>query len=182
MESYLASRLNRIEAARAKQAAHTADPENYQFRIACSCPPDKRIHMRGGLMYNRGSSDGWFVDATTIDLTDLSQTGGSTFTFSLANYYHAYYVWLDSGGATQPYVFGFLGDGVEYATSGEAEGAVVAYAELGFAWGASYPLCGLILRNDGNVLTDFAFLPIDTINRGRSYIWPRDWRPRNIAL
>ena len=181
MESWWGHRLQRIESTKAAQAGHVADPEHFQFRIACSCPPDKRIHMRGGLMYNANTRDGWFVESTTIDLTNDSQVG-LIFNFDNANYYLSCYVRLTDGGSSAPYTFGIVGDGVEYATSGEAEQALIDYAELGFAWGSAYPLCGIILRNDGNALTDHAFLPIDPINRGRSYLWPRDWRPRNIAL
>lgn len=179
---YLNYCLRRVTAAQAKEAGRVADAEHFNFRIACSCPPDKRLHMRGGLMYDTGGSyAGWFVEATTIDLTDTSQVS-STFSFTTANYYMGYYMRLSEGGGSAPYTFSFANSGTEYATAGEAEQDLVDYAELGFAWGGAYPLCGVILRNDGNVGVDAAFLPIDPINRGRSYLWPRDWRPRNIAL
>ena len=41
-----------------------------------------------------------------------------------------------------------------------------------------YPLCGVVLRNDGNTSPGRNFLPIDSVNRGRSYLWPQDMRPQ----
>jgi len=34
------------------------------------------------------------------------------------------------------------------------------------------------LRNDGQAGVPGAILPVDVVNRGRSYLWPRDVRPR----
>lgn len=85
---------------------------------------------------------------------------------------------------------GEYGDGhtVECETATEAEAA-----QLGNMWyedpwpgpGDAFwneeelligpPLCGVILRNDG---TEYGFLPIDRVNRDRSYLWPADARPR----
>jgi len=42
------------------------------------------------------------------------------------------------------------------------------------------PLCGVILRNDGTLGPGRFFQPVDAVNRGRSYLWPRDARPRWI--
>lgn len=183
MEDYYSHRLRRLERAQAKQAAYTADSEHYQFRMACSCPPDKRLHMRGGLMYSQESHDGWFVQDATLDLTDSSQTGGVTFERPTAYYYQAYLVRLENGGlGGPPYVFGLPNSGNIFATAAEAEQDLMDYVLLGHEWRFDYPLCGLITRNDGRINTDYAIMPVDPINRGRSYIWPRDYRPRNIAL
>lgn len=43
------------------------------------------------------------------------------------------------------------------------------------------PLCGIILRNNGTTGTGRHFMPIDAVNRGRSYTWPRDLRPQWIG-
>lgn len=43
------------------------------------------------------------------------------------------------------------------------------------------PLCGIILRNNGTTGTGRHFLPIDAVDRGRSYTWPRDLRPQWIG-
>ena len=43
------------------------------------------------------------------------------------------------------------------------------------------PLCGIILKNNGTTGTGRHFLPIDAVNRGRSYTWPRDLRPQWIG-
>jgi len=97
----------------------------------------------------------------------------------------------------------------EYATPGEAEERLVAWlsgsANVSFAYDPSgnywplpmvyagvpgtyvyqdsgMPLCGVILRNDGNVGGGRFFMPIDACNRGRSYTWPRDLRPQWVEF
>lgn len=89
----------------------------------------------------------------------------------------------------------------EYATAAEAEARLAAWfwEELDptIDWDAFYwptpvrggfpnyeyqetgmPLCGIILRNNGTIGTGRHFLPVDVLNRGRSYTWPREMRPR----
>lgn len=95
--------------------------------------------------------------------------------------------WSESHAAAKGYA-------LEYETATEAEAALMAFvttADAGYdtswpyantAWGeppGGMPLCGLILRHDGSTEMT-SFLPIDLVNRGRSYIWPRDLRPRWI--
>lgn len=82
---------------------------------------------------------------------------------------------------------------IECETAGGAEAALGAFlstytmGDNPWPWGddspafgdppGGMPLCGLILRHDGS--SDMtSFLPIDLVNRGRSYMWPRDLRPR----
>jgi hypothetical protein len=79
----------------------------------------------------------------------------------------------------------FWGTGTELATASEAEAHMEwdTMAESA-PWGSwdtepgfhGFPLCGLILRNDGTAGANHA-LPVDHINRGRSYLWPADVRP-----
>jgi hypothetical protein len=135
------------------------------------------------LLYNLDSHDGIFVSSATIDLSDDTQVSGGV-SFSNANYYIGYILSLDGADAfngTTP-MFSIFNANGEVATGAEAEQNILDEVAGGYYWAAYYPLCGIVLRNDGNTGVSDAFLPIDRINRGRSYIWPADFRPRNIAL
>lgn len=172
-------RVKRLGKAEARAAAYVTDPEHYQFRVAVSCPPDTRLHMRGGLMYDQYDGDAQFVADETIDLTDPAQMMGQTYTFTVANAYLIYVLALYVVPLANEYLL--LGSDVEYATAAEAEQELATLYDQDW-WNVTYPLCGLVLRNDGTVGTGYHILPVDRVNRGRSYVWPADMRPRNIAL
>lgn len=175
------SRLQVLEDKQARQSAYVSDPEHYQFRVAVSCPPDLRVHMRGGLMYDIYDGDSWFIPSATIDLTGGVQVGNKDYTFTVAGNYLFYVLTLDCDTRPDPPLFLPYGPDTEYTTTAEAEQALAAYNNPSI-WNVLYPLCGLILRNNGVLGTGLNILPIDRINRGRSYLWPADMRPRNIAL
>lgn len=164
-----------------RQAGYVSDPEHWNFRIACTCPPSTSIVMRGGLMYEYiPDGDGWFVEDDTIDLTDGVQIQDKKFTFTDAGNYLAYILTIEFYNRPTTNIYWPYGDDVEHTTAGAAEQALLDY---GYSfWNTQYPLCGLILRNNGTLGTGYNILPIDRINRGRSYLWPADMRPRNIAL
>jgi hypothetical protein len=67
----------------------------------------------------------------------------------------------------------------EYATAQEAEEGMNTGLNdpYGETWYHGYPLCGLIVRNNGNTGIPGAIQAIDRVNRGRSYTWPADCRP-----
>ena len=142
--------------------------------------------MRGGLMYSyRNSGNGMFIESETIDLTDSAQTLTKTYTYTGAGNYLGYVVRLAGGGLVvgPPYEFYISGSDTEYTTAAGAENSILNYCELtNYIWYFNFPLCGLVLRNNGVLGTGYNILPIDRVNRGRSYIWPADFRPRNIAL
>jgi hypothetical protein len=194
-------RIQRLEKAEEEQAARAEDWAWYNFRVAPSCPPDQRVHMRGGLLWNPYPGDyyAWQVPNATCDLTDGVQTfvnyyswrGGGGFdvpaTLSWSNqyWYKVFTLVLrlhDFDAANITFTLCELEDyQAEYETAAEAEAAwpdtVGTWQEAWYTDG--YPLCGLILRNDG---TSTGFQPIDVVNRGRSYIWPRDCRPMDYLV
>jgi len=181
---FLGRRVDKLQNAGDKRAAFVADTEHYQFRIACSCPPSTTLYMRGGLIYNYDpTGNSWYVDSDAIDFTSDTQFGGVTFNFTNANYYLTGVLLIDFSGNPAPYEYTYYTSSTEHATAAEAEQNLTTYwFNVRAIWGSSYPLCGVILRNDGVTGAGTHILPIDPINRGRSYIWPRDMRPRAIAL
>lgn len=176
----------------------------YQFRTAPSCPPDKRIHMRGGLGWNGPGYSwtdspyyGWWVPDRIADLEDTDSVTVDI-TFTTAGYYLGYALALlipeaPDSPAANDWNFTLIGTDDEQATAQEAEDDLLTWLQQSnwgvWAWRGDalgyevgYPLCGMVLKNDGTVGAGAHILPIDSVNRGRSYIFLPDLRPRNIQF
>jgi hypothetical protein len=153
--------------------------------------------MRGGLAHcaaNFYDTDYrvYTVPDLTADLTDATQVTVDV-TFSNADWYLVYVLLLKlpadvSEPTESDWSFWLWGTGTELETAAEAE-AHMEWDTLhesnpwysfydGFH---GYPLCGLVLKNDGTVGSGCPILPVDVVNRGRSYMWPRDVRPRHYV-
>ena len=174
---------------------HDADVADtwYQFRVSASTPPDKRVHVRAGYLlvgwYWLMLGDGGWVDATAVDFS--SGLDSLPLSFTTANSYvgvilcYTFETLIEDGippgqGQWATPVPWTIGGDIEYNTAIEAE-ARIQYMLSGnqeIQNGYYFPLCALVLRNDGTVGTSGAILPIDMINRDRSYIW-MDCRPRH---
>lgn len=154
------------------------DPD--QFRVAASCPPDKEVHVRGGLMWytpaSAGGSPGagWDVDDQDVDFTDADFNAATT--FANANYFQGIVIGLEDGQYGGGTGISIHGAGTEVATAILAEARIEAILDSTQPWESDFPLCGIVLKNDGTTATAGSILPIDPVNRGRSYIW-RDVRP-----
>ena len=166
-----------------------------RFRVAPSCPPDKRLHVRGGLTYASPGAWGydfsylaWDIPNLTADLEDEDQVGVDI-TFATADYYLSYVLILlipdpPEDPSPSDWIFNLKGSGTEYATAAEAEDDLVSHMAAQTVWpdpgveDSGSPLCGLVLHNDGTTGAGCHILPVDPINRGRSYMWPTDLRPR----
>ena len=150
-----------------------------QFRIRCSCPPDTNIHVNGGYMWQGvygGDSVGWKVAQATFDFAN-SDDVGEEILFTNADYYigviAALYVGAYPG---EDHRLRLHWDDTEYATAVEAEAAVVTELYDGAPAYEDFPLCAVILRNNGDTDLFNQFLAIEPLNRGKSYIW-QDVRP-----
>lgn len=175
------------------------DASWYQFRVAPTCPPSRRLHMHGGrtyLCYNSTSADldDYEERAYTVPdlIADLADTN-SVYTdvvFTNANYYQLFYLELRTPAIlenplSRDWSFYLHGTGDEFETAAEAEAWLNSETfQESSPWDhgsidiVAYPLCGLVLRNDGTVGGGCHILPVDYVNRGRSYMWPTDVRPR----
>lgn len=163
-----------------------------QMRTRCSCPPDTQIHIRAGFA-TWGSN--WIAQQTVwfpnidIDFTDTDQFITYTGNFTNAGYYmplllrySVQYFDMLKGGDTEgePPIDDF-GSGSEYATSAAAEQAAQGWFDGATAiYDGKLPLCIVILKNNGTTGEAGQVLPVDAVNRGRSYFW-RDVRPRNVC-
>ena len=191
----LIQRVQDLEKASRRKGATETDWRWDEFRVSVSIPPDKRIHMRGGVAYaglayfgEDFSDRAWFVPARTADLTSVSSVFIDV-TFSGVGTYQAHTILIAI--PTDPQLpsetdwnFRLVTDGNEYATALEAEAAMDAMLdEYNTSWPepvddppSGMPLSGLILRSETSG-PGCPILPIDPINRGRSYLY-QDIRPQ----
>ena len=190
--------IERLQQSENRQAAFVPGAEWYELRVSPTCPPSKSVALRGGRLY-AGYNPGWATfdvyeqrAYTVPDLTaNLSDPASVTVdvTFTNAGYYQLFLLELKlpavvENPAVTDWTFYLHGTGDELATAEEAEAWMTSttFTESSpwdeGAEGTCYPLCGLVLKNDGQVGVSGAFLPVGLVNRGESYIWPRDIRPR----
>jgi len=189
--------VRRLERAQRQQAGAVQNADAYQFIVSPTCPPSTSIVYRGGLAWWSAAEfwpAGWYIPGYTVDLTDSAKVSvrinysGYTYTFTNA-YWYAPCVVILTNYATWPppeppatwpteppdtifYLYGGIGAPYfqEFETAAEAEDACrlirgdpVAYYGLVMA--------SIILRNNGNIADPNQWMPVDKINRGRSYLF-----------
>ena len=197
----LLSRVRDIQLSQQKAAPIVKNRYEDALKASPSCPPDKRLRVHGGpnfCSWNRGDASWDYAEHRVYTVpnlvADLSDPDSvyTTVTFSNAGWYKSYFFCLRLPAvAEEPTVddwsFYLHGTEDEFKTTTEAEmwthrGDFLNHNYLdrdsSMRIGSTYQLCGVILRNDGRTGIAGAILPIDVINRGRSYVWPRDIRPR----
>jgi len=179
--------LRRLEKLQNRQVAEIADDRWYQLLAAPSCPPDRRIHIRSGVSSLSGRW-GWIIGDDFIpnvicdfEIEDETQLA---LNFTNANYYLGLILCFAGDWVAYRAVAGYeepIFDcvvGTEVATAAEAEAEIDSFLN-GYAQWYYYrlPLYGVVLRNDGQVGVNYAIMPVDQVNRGRSYLY-RDARSR----
>ena len=185
-------RLNRLEKRQEREASFENVNAWYEFLVAPSCPPDKRLHIRGGTVT---PTSRWgfiiqqsYIEPQTCDFEDTDATDLSL-NFSNAGYYLPlilcfYGDWLayrTLGPAYEDPVYDNV-VGTEVATTVEAEAQLDSLLNGSNDWfDYKMPLYGVVLKNDGDTDSDAAILAIDAVNRGRSYLY-RDARARNCLI
>lgn len=160
--------------------------------------------MRGGLGWSGpgyswadSAYRGWQIPSLIADLAD-PQSVTVDITFGTSGYYLGYALGLPvpeniENPTFDDWKFTLIGTDNEQATAREAEDdlfdwlqnsdwGVWAWPGDAFGYEVGYPLIGMVLKNDGTVGAGAHILPIDSVNRGRSYIFFPDLRPRNIAF
>ena len=128
------------------------------------------------------------VEKTVGDLTDPDSVG-IDIAFTNAGWYRfcGLCLWLPDvveNPTVSDWHFALADTGNEFETAGEAAGwfnsdefrATQLWRLYGF------PLCGLVLKNNGTPGAGCPIEPVDLINRGRSYMWPTDLRPRKVII
>jgi len=181
-----------LERQQQQRAGSVQNRDMYEFTIAPTCPPSTSIVLRGGLIWNTAAlwnNWGWYIPSYVIDLTDTSKArwyNRTTYTFTNANWYalgllwpratvglSAKEEWPDIVPDSSIYMIGTIGVSPyveEFETAAGAEERLVEYARSrGTAYGP--PTTGLIVRNNGNTTGSEQYMPIDPINRGRSYLF-----------
>jgi len=186
-------RIQQLERQRDREAGFELPSRWYEFLVAPSCPPDKRLHIRGGTVTASAywawimASD--FVPDWICDFEDATKTG-MDLVFANAGYhlpvimcYHydfvaTYSYYGDEWFTWNDQVFTNV-IGTEVATPTEAEAQIDAWMNGYTQWYQEVmPLWGVIFKNDGQTGVPYAILPIEQVNRGRSYLY-RDVRARH---
>ena len=196
----LVETLGRLRKTTDRQSAFVPQESWNQFRVSPTCPPSTRLYVRRGRIYagynpTRADIDDWEFHAWTVPSlsADVADPDSVTIdvTFTTANYYQFFFLELRVPAVIEEpnesdWSFYLHGTGDEFGAAPEAELWLDSYDfQRSSPWDhgdidvdtVAYPLCGLVLRNDGRTGVSGAILPIDLVNRGRSYIWPRDMRP-----
>ena len=187
IDNLLGSKLFLLEKQMKRQAAHVPPDASYEFKVAPSCPPDKRLQIQGGIprlsQLHGGAIQHDFIPTTVCDFENEAETQ-MQLSFTNANYYWGiilcYYAeWImyaiyDPDYYGEPVFDNVIGTEVE--TAAEAEAEIDAFMNGVEQWYYHrMPLCGVVFRNDGQTGISYSILPVDAVNRGRSYIY-RDLR------
>ena len=183
-------RIQRLERQQEQEAGHAAPTRWYEFGVAPTCPPSKRLNIRGGVA-SPSAYWGWIMTNTYLpDWTCDFENQGETqmdLVFSNANWYLpiilcyyadwvAYY-YADPEFYAEPVFDNVVG--LEVATSAEAEAQIDAWMNGYTQWYKEVlPLTSIVFKNDGQTGVPGAILPVDYMNRGRSYMY-RDLRARH---
>ena len=124
----------------------------------------------------------------TADLADpLSVSLDVTFTTADRYKFMVLCLWLPDiveEPTASDWHFALVDTGDEFETAGEAEEwfNTDTFRETRLWREYGYPLCGLVLKNNGTPGAGCQILPVDYMNRGRSYMRPTDLRPRKILI
>jgi hypothetical protein len=200
----LDSQIRRLERQQRIRAGNTRQYDSDQFVVSATCPPSTSIYFIGGMRWwntNQLWGHGYFVPSYTVDLTDPEKVscrvnyGNYTYTFTNPYWYAPCVIILNSYGLdaketwpadppddciylggtnrTTPFTF------EEFATAAEAETALLATRRLQYAQAYGTAATGLILRNNGNTTLPNQYMPIDPVNRERSYLF---WQVREMWI
>lgn len=179
--------------------------QDYDFTVMPTNPPSTAVIVRAGKGWRNATTwavIGYNVEKPTTTIDFASDVFGQHLTattskylslsFSSPYYYKAVSIGYDGdwlfyeqyGSDEYDFKWGYYGGETEYATVAEAEAEIDALlnGDKITAYGGPYnsngtntyqmPLWSFVLRNDG---AD-GIMPIDRLNRGRSYTY-RDMRP-----
>lgn len=182
----LSDRIARLRQRQEKAAAFEPNDMWSRFKVAPSCPPSKRLYIRGGIATPElriGANilddfiPDWVCDFENEDETQmaLSFTNAGYYLPIILCYYWNWVLNRSLGAGYEEPVFDNV-VGSEVATAQEAEAQIDAFLNGYTDWYYyRMPLWGVILKNDGRAGANYAILPIDQVNRGRSYLY-RDAR------
>lgn len=179
------NQLHRLEVEERRRAG-TVQTDRYAFTLSCTCPPSTSIHFRGGLAWwplYASYPAGFYIPSYTVDLSDTDKIDAGNFIFTNAGWYRGCLVGVDQSDVWPPpappdtWPEEPIDDLIylrrtfdEYETAAEAE---IGAREIIGDNAAYYSLvmgC-IVLRNNGDTTNYNQFMPIDPVNRGRSYLF-----------
>ncbi|RPJ40049.1 MAG: hypothetical protein EHM35_00135 [Planctomycetaceae bacterium] len=171
----LQGQIDQIQKERQRMAGYEGAPDQGAFTASASCPPTTALQLRGGWITG-GSGQTFYIQDKTLDFGAGSDDEALAFT-NPGWYY----------GVAVSHSYTYSGTTYEFSTSFNnwwtPERGTAVCAEQYAEWllrdegpaSSGYLVCIVVLRNDGTVSAPGRVLPIDAVNRGRSYIY-RDIR------
>lgn len=188
MNGALNKRLTALERRAGETRGRVESGQPYDFIVTPTCPPGVAVEIRPGSVSPNYAYGDWqdttYIPAASCDFTATADTNylcnfaNSGYFVGILLCYRDMYL-LD---LTEPQPYTIVGGATEYASAQEAESEIDALLNGSSAWMYDlFPLRAIVLRNNGTIGIDGQILPIDAVNRGRSYLW-RDIRPRNFLL
>ena len=195
MWTVVENRIRGAEREERRRAGSVQNTDTYQFLISATCPPSTSISFRGGMCWYPSSyalSYGYYIPSYTVDLTDSDKVSvrvnysSYTYTFTNANWYIPCFIVLSGNGlgakeewpTTVPdnsiYLQGTTSSSPymeEFETYREAEDELLAAGDIQVAENYGIVSSGLILRNNGNTTEPNQYMEVDSVNRGRSYLY-----------
>ena len=182
--SIVSNQIKRLDKEQQRRAGSVQNRDMYEFTISPTCPPSTSIIFRGGLIWRTAAgtnSYGWYIPSYEVDLTDPYITYSSSVCPNAYWYYavnivpNTYYLpgltakeeWPETAPERSIY-FREVSEWVE--TAATAENNVLRNERSS---GQFYGPCttSVILRNNGNTVDINQYMPIDPVNRGRSYLF-----------
>jgi len=183
-----------LEKQQKKAAGSAQNWDSYEFRISPTCPPSTSIWFRSGSAWwnsNALFSRRHTVPSYRVDLADPDKASvrpgynAYTTTFTQPHWYVSYVVVLSNygldGRETWPEtvpnnaIYLISGYGSPYynevETAAEAEYNLYTEVNMQVCDYNGIAVGGVVLRNNGNTGQPNEYMPIDRINRGRSYLW-----------
>lgn len=189
------NRVRGLERQQKRRGGYVENADSYSFTIAPTCPPSTSVVFRGGLVWWPSSAIFpfcYFMPSYTVDLADSDKISvrlayqNYNYIFTNAYWYVPAMLVLSSygldyhdewpddipedsiylAGTTRvaPYM-------EEFETAAEAENRMGANEQLDASRQYGFVTTSIILRNNGDTESPNAWMPIDLINRGRSYLF-----------
>jgi len=179
-------RLTRLQRRQAQQAGIADYRDIPQFTISATCPPSTSVFMRGGLIWRTPvlvRSYGWYIPSYKLDLADpditytaFKPSADRAYWYRAFNivpncYYVPYLEPREDWPDTAPERSVYLRSVAAWKETTEEVENTILQNERSIGQNYGPATTSVVLRNNGNTTEYNQWMPIDPVNRGRSYLF-----------